>query len=606
MPSELLSAIETSIAPAIANHLWQSTLVAVAAALLTLTLRNNQARVRYWLWLTASIKFLIPFSILIGIGSHLTRSHHASSPIQSSLYFAMDQASQPFTQSAMVQAASTSPSNRFHLLPSTIEALWLCGFIAIVSTWITRWRRISQVMREAALITSGRELETLRRIETTIRTRAPLQILRSQSTLEPGIFGIRKPVLLWPAGISQHLEDAHLEAILTHELRHVRRRDNLAAVIHMLVEAIFWFHPLVWFIGLRLVEERERACDEEVLQLGKDPHTYAESILKTCEYCIESPLPCLSGITGADLKKRIVHIMSKQRGVNLNFAKKMLLTSAVTLVVLAPLVFGLAYAAQIKTATEDAPIKAPELVVISIRPNKSGGGPESAGVTTDSFVARNIPLRSLIWVAYDTQGQFHIPGIPAWANDERYDITGKVDDVDIAKLKDLSFDQRIQMTRAMTRQVLAKRFNLTEHTELRELPAYALVLAKGGSKMKEVEQDKKYPKGFGSGGTGQMKSWKGVGGGEIAGQGISMKVLAQILSTQSGRTVLDKTGLAGIYDFTLSWMPDDEPAQADTASGPPKPSLFIAVQEQLGLKLEPVKTSVETFVIDHVERPSAN
>ena len=85
MPSELLFAIETSVAPAIANHLWQSTLVAVVAALLTFILRKNQARVHYWLWLTASMKFLIPFSILVGIGSHLAKPHHGSSPIQSNV-----------------------------------------------------------------------------------------------------------------------------------------------------------------------------------------------------------------------------------------------------------------------------------------------------------------------------------------------------------------------------------------------------------------------------------------------------------------------------------------------------------------------------------------
>ena len=81
------------------------------------------------------------------------------------------------------------------------------------------------------------------------------------------------PVLLWPEGLSERLDDAHLEAVIAHELCHVRRRDNLAAAIHMLVEAVFWFHPLVWWLGARLIDERERACDEEVLQRGSAPHT---------------------------------------------------------------------------------------------------------------------------------------------------------------------------------------------------------------------------------------------------------------------------------------------------------------------------------------------
>ena len=72
------------------------------------------------------------------------------------------------------------------------------------------------------------------------------------------------PVLLWPEGLSEKLDDAHLEAVIAHELCHVRRRDNLTAAVHMLVEAVFWFHPLVWWLGARLIDERERACDEEV------------------------------------------------------------------------------------------------------------------------------------------------------------------------------------------------------------------------------------------------------------------------------------------------------------------------------------------------------
>jgi TonB family protein len=147
--------------------------------------------------------------------------------------------------------------------------------------------------------------------------------------------------LLWPAGISQHLQDAHVEAILAHEVQHVRRRDNLAAAMHMVVEAIFWFHPLVWWLGARLVEERERACDEAVLLLGNQPEVYAESILKTCEFCVASPLACVSGVTGADLKQRIVRIMTQRSGDKLGFLKKLLLVAIGTGAVSAPIVAGL-------------------------------------------------------------------------------------------------------------------------------------------------------------------------------------------------------------------------------------------------------------------------
>ena len=109
---------------------------------------------------------------------------------------------------------------------------------------------------------------------------------------------------------------------------HIRRRDNLAAALHMFVEAIFWFHPLVWWIGSRLIDERERACDEEVLRLGSEPQVYAEGILNVCKFYLESPLPCASGVTGSDLKKRIEAIMTNRIAHRLTTARKVLLASA--------------------------------------------------------------------------------------------------------------------------------------------------------------------------------------------------------------------------------------------------------------------------------------
>jgi bla regulator protein BlaR1 len=136
--------------------------------------------------------------------------------------------------------------------------------------------------------------------------------------MEPGVVGIFRPVLLLPEGILDRLTPAQLEAIVAHELCHVRRRDNLTAAIHMVVETIFWFHPLVWWIRARLIDERERACDEEVLRLGNQAEVYAESILEACKLYLESPLACVSGVTGSDLKKRIESIMANRHAVRLS------------------------------------------------------------------------------------------------------------------------------------------------------------------------------------------------------------------------------------------------------------------------------------------------
>src|SRR5262249_2749957 len=185
------------------------------------------------------------------------------------------------------------------------------------------------------------ELETLRRLKKRLGIKREIRLKISKSTLEPGILGIFHPTLILPTGISERLTDAQLEAIITHELCHVQRGDNLAAAVHMFVEAIFWFHPLAWWIGVRMVDERERACDENVLKLGSDPQAYAEGILKVCKFYLESPLFCTASVTGANLKKRIEAIMTNSGARSLELAKKLLLAATGISVVVGPLMFGL-------------------------------------------------------------------------------------------------------------------------------------------------------------------------------------------------------------------------------------------------------------------------
>jgi bla regulator protein blaR1 len=347
MNHESLAALWT----ATANHLWQSTLFAGLAALLALALRKNYARVRYQLWLAASLKFLIPFSLLIRLGGHLATPYR-SAETQPAFYIVIQKVSQPFTQSPSLQqwlAASLLP-----LLPGILALLWLCGFVTVIALIWLRWRRVTAAMREAQPMSHGREVGVLRHLERSAGLRKPIAFCMSAGSLEPGIFGIIRPVLLWPETISQHLQDAHLEAILAHEVWHVRRRDNLAAAIHMVVEAIFWFHPLVWWLGARLIEERERACDEEVLRLGNPPEIYAESILKTCEFCMGSPLPCVSGVTGADLKQRIVRIMTPDSVMTLTVTRKLFLGAMAIGVIAGPILVGLVKAPLVNAQSPQA------------------------------------------------------------------------------------------------------------------------------------------------------------------------------------------------------------------------------------------------------------
>ena len=205
------------------NHLWQSTLFAAVVGLLTLALRTNHARQRHWLWLAASVKFLIPFSLLVGIGNHLGGT--AARPVTlPGLYFAMEEVSQPFSQPGSPVSLIAAPTS---LLPVLLLGVWFCGCAAVLFYWWMRWRRVSTAVRAALPLRDGRELEVLRRRERIAEIEKQIDLVSSSSPLEPGVFGIRRPVLVLPAGISDRLSDAQLEAILAHELCHVRRRDNL-------------------------------------------------------------------------------------------------------------------------------------------------------------------------------------------------------------------------------------------------------------------------------------------------------------------------------------------------------------------------------------------
>jgi TonB family protein len=163
----------------------------------------------------------------------------------------------------------------------------------------------------------------------------------SASLAEPALVGMVRPVLLLPSGIDEHLTRAQLCAVLTHELCHRQRRDNLTAAVHMLVEGVFWFHPLVWWVGARLLEERERACDEAVLSSGHDGRVYAEGILNVCERYVASSLKCVAGVSGADLKRRVVEIARNRTLQDLPTIKKIVLGAFALVAFVVPVALGI-------------------------------------------------------------------------------------------------------------------------------------------------------------------------------------------------------------------------------------------------------------------------
>ena len=582
-------------AAALVNHLWQSTAVVFAAWLLTLGLRKNRAAVRYWVWMATSLKFLLPFSLLISIGElfHSLPTHPARGP---AITAAIDEVMQPFTQTATssipAPVASVSVAGR---LPEMLLIVWVAGALIVLLGWLRQWTQLRRAVRAATsqALTGG------------------VRVLSSSSLLEPGVFGILRPALVLPAGIVDRLSQPQIDAIVAHELCHIHRRDNLTYAMHMLVEAIFWFHPLVWWMGARLVEERERACDESVLQSGSVAEDYAEGILNVCKLYVESPLPCAAGVSGADLKKRIVRIMTGSRALQLNLGRMALLAVVGALAVAAPFSLGVLRSTQVLARGQDAPADIPKFDVVSIKPNKSGEMRIMMRILPDGFNMEGVPTQLMLAQAFNVEND-RIVGAPAWVQTDHYDIQAKVAPEDAPKLDKLGREQRF----AMLQPLLEERFNLKFHHETREMPVYLLVVAKGGSKLKPADP------AFGADGSHRMPGMMMSPGG-LEAHGAQLDMLAHVLSGQVGRTIIDKTGLTGSYDFSLHFTPQNMPpgmgpgpgagpgGGSPGADAPPPPDtsgpdLLTALQEQLGLKLESEKGPVDVIVIDHIDKPSEN
>jgi uncharacterized protein (TIGR03435 family) len=199
----------------------------------------------------------------------------------------------------------------------------------------------------------------------------------------------------------------------------------------------------------------------------------------------------------------------------------------------------------------------------------------------DRFRMLNMTLHALVATAYGVQ-DYQVSG-PAWMTNERYDIIAKVSP-EVAKLP---WDDKWKRTCAMTQVLLADRFKLELHRESKELPAYALIPTKGGTKLKEIGPD-----------PGELvRNQRSAG--HLKAEQMPMRQLIEILHGLVKRPILDETGIKGVFDITLDWAPETNQPPETTD---PRPSLFTALQEQLGLKLEARKATVPVLVIDRVEK----
>jgi bla regulator protein blaR1 len=562
---------------ALGNHIWQSTIVVAAATLLALMLRNNSARVRYCVWFVAAMKFLIPFSLFVMIGHQF--EWRAAPAITQRPISAVVEIGVPFNATAPV-ALPLPVAPKANPISTILIAVWLCGFLVSIWYWVRSWLRVRNALKLASSLSVEMPLNNV-----------PIPVLSSPKLLEPAVFGIIKPVLVLPHGLSEKITPEQLKAILVHELCHVWRRDNLTSAIYMGAETLFWFYPLVHWIGKRLMDERERACDEEVLRIGQEPDTYVEGILTVCKLNLESAPTCAAGVMGSDLKKRVKAIL-ENRAAKLNFAKKLMLAASGLAVVVFPLVIGAVQSQSVRPRFEAASIK------VNTLGENQPPGVDFAAQPGGRLHVRNNPMQNVIRNAYGVGQRFLLVGGPDWIDSDRYDMEARAEG-------NPSRDEMMRMLQAL----LEDRLKLQLHRETREVPVYDLTVAKGGPKLTAytdgscINFDPNNPPPPLAPGQ-QPRDGCGnnhISGGRWTASKVDMGSVTGAISAIVRRKVIDKTALTGLFNVHMELPPDPL-----NATDPSAPSIFTLLEEQLGLKLESSKGPAEVLVIDRIERPSEN
>ena len=589
-------------APLIVTHLSVSTLFAAVAWLLAVALKKNRAQTRYWVWLVASMTFLLPFGLLVSAGSHVSWRTQTGTPPGPG--FKGDPAPDfaTVTPGDYPSLSSADEPPITDLIPTILLLVWGSGFGVLVLRWGRDWMRMRRIVRSATALEFG----------------LPVRVRSSSALLEPGIFGFFRPTLLLPEGIADTLSPEQLQTILAHEMCHVRRRDNLAVSLHMVVEAVFWFHPLVWWIRARLLEERERACDEEVVRSGNDPQTYAEGILKVCELYAKAPLECVAGVAGGNLKHRVEAIMTNCVTPRLSVRRKALLASAAILTLATPLAVGLM----------NAPPRDPNGAAFKVVSIRLGGytsplervSRDLPGFLPDGRFTYEGSIRRVIAMAYNlplSPSGFQLKSVPDWIDPsisppqpgssgssgpdrmESKDIPYTIDATGIFP-PGLSQEARVDRERAMLQNLLANRFKLRIHHESGEMPVLALMVEEGGPKLQKADIEEKdcpapdplFPAPVDKNLCHNFLSLKGS---PLLGRAVDMPDLLRWLQGSTSYPVVDKTGIKGLYRIEMTGGLDfpqlNEGSIRDAA-------------QQLGLKFKLQNDKVDVYVIDHIEKPA--
>ncbi len=414
----------------------------------------------------------------------------------------------------------------------------------------------------------------------------PARLLLSTDIASPMAVGFLHPAVILPESLPDELAQPEMEHVLLHEAAHIARRDDWTNLLARLLGAALALHPVAWWILRQIEREREIACDDWVVARTGSARPYAQSLARMSELRMAKSAnegeALASGIFGGGsrLGERIELLLARGRDFSPRVSMGRVAVSVAALlgcVIAGALAPRLIAFAQERLAFEVASVK--------LHPPGQRGFPPIS-ISGSRVTDANSSVFDLVAVAYNLK-RYQIAGGPSWigsatAMGAAYDVTAK------APGDTVTMDQ----VRLMLQTLLAERFHLVVHLEAKEMPVYALVTGKGGPKLKVSPAD------------GMPPGTRVAGGGDTriqmtASKGTMDQLAFLLTNDQSlGRPVVDKTSLTGTYDYKLEY--------SNAAQDSDAPSIFTALQEQLGLRLESQSATIEILVIDHVEKPDEN
>jgi len=548
------------------HFLWQGAAIAVIYAIVRIRTRTAQSR--YALACIALAAMTIAPVVTFTLTGRSETTESKPVPVAT----AIPHHSAPLSKDPALDPIPAVPTRS---ITNEIVPIWLIGAIVLwlrlLFTWIVATRMKSRHTRPAP-----REWQqTLDRL-----SKRSVQLLVSPLIQVPTVIGWLRPVVLMPVGALAGVPSGHIEALLAHELAHIRRHDYLVNILQSVAEATLFYHPAVWWISRNIRMERENCCDDIAVAITGDPLVYALALTDLESHRAAHLTPALAA-NGGSLKHRIARLL----GVNER-------ASAGPGAIAAALI--LLTAACIAFAQTASPVRRFEAASIKLNTGEDTNHVEFATAPGRLIVVRN-PIANLIGNAWENH---NLVGGPEWIHSDRYDVEATA----AGSPNDKQIMQMLQV-------LLAERFNLKVHIEQRQQPVYNLVVAKGGLKLKKrtdqncERKDRTNPNVEPSNPCGNNVTMPKGDHIEWTVTNSDMQHMVGALSGASGRTVVDKTGVIGTFDLTIEFT-GTRPDSAGSTD-PNVPSLFGAL-DRLGLKLEPAEGPVDFLVIDHIDRPTPN